>query len=125
MLTPTIMNKGILKNTSTSLESESKIKSELLEDENSNKSMPFVKSKKTKHLSNNNGLAGPYSEIACTLGSLAGISYIAYPHNVLLYFGITYPSMPFILRFLHTLNDKGDKTQIGMKIKKERITYGK
>merc|ERR1712228_336654 len=81
------------------------IESELVEKKKSK-----IKNKKLRNLSNlNGGIAGSYSEVCCTFGSLAGISWVAHPANVLLYFGIAYPSMPFILRFWHTLNDKKSK----------------
>ena len=92
---------------SSQLESESSIKSDLVEGRNGGKSS---KSKRSKLLSNiKSGVAGPYSEIVCTFGTLAGLSYVSHPNNVLLYFGLSYPSMPFWLRFWHTLNDKKSK----------------
>merc|ERR1712154_106392 len=66
---------GATKNNDKSaiLESESQIEAQLLE-ENKNKNKNA--SKKSKNLSNiNSGLAGSYSEIVATFGSLAGISY--------------------------------------------------
>ena len=94
----------------TKLESESQIESELEENKKKKKSKRKNKGKSMNNLANvSTGLAGPYSELVCTFGSLAGISYVAHPTNILLYFGISYPSMPFILRFLHSLNDKKTK----------------
>ena len=96
------------------LESEQQIESELVEQKKSKS----TKTKKLKNLSNvNGGIAGSYSEVCCTFGSLAGISYVAHPANVLLYFGIAYPSMPFILRFWHTLNDKKQKITVARVIR--------
>lgn len=92
------------------LESESQIESELEENKKKKKSKKKNRGKSMNNLANvSTGIAGPYSELVCTFGSLAGISYVAYPTNILLYFGISYPSMPFFLRFLHSLNDKKTK----------------
>merc|ERR1719242_1416121 len=88
------------------LESESAIKSDLVDGRNGAKSSKTKKSK-LKLLSDiKSGVAGPYSEIVCTFGTLAGLSYVSHPNNVLLYFGLSYPSMPFWLRFWHSLNDR-------------------
>merc|ERR1719334_2061478 len=93
---------------SSQLESESSIKSDLVEGRNGK-----CKGKRLKLLSNiKSGVAGPYSEIVCTFGTLAGLSYVSHPSNVLLYFGLCYPGMPFSLRFWHTLNDKKSKLTV-------------
>eukprot|EP00484_Ammonia_sp_Unknown_P017508 CAMPEP_0197039498 /NCGR_PEP_ID=MMETSP1384-20130603/16278_1 /TAXON_ID=29189 /ORGANISM="Ammonia sp." /LENGTH=244 /DNA_ID=CAMNT_0042470105 /DNA_START=54 /DNA_END=788 /DNA_ORIENTATION=- len=99
---------------SLGLESESQIETELEEgngDGNGNKKKNKNKSSKKKStiktLSEiNTGIAGPYSEVVFTFGTLAGFSYTVHPQNILLCFGITYPSIPFILRFVHSLNDR-------------------
>lgn len=92
------------------LMSESQIESELEENKkklNNNNKLRKNKKRKLTNLANvGGGIAGPYSEVVFTFGALAGISQTVYPHNILLYFGVTFPSMPFILRFFHSLNDK-------------------
>eukprot|EP01084_Bolivina_argentea_P066871 121925_1 len=114
MPSKTYIDQSANKSQTPILESETQIQSELEESasnlNNGSKSSSKLKPKKVKNLSDiGNGIAGPYSEIVCTFSTLAGISYTSHPQNVLLYFGITYPSMPFILRFWHTLNDKKSK----------------
>merc|ERR1712129_434754 len=97
------------------LESEQQIETELMDKKSKGKSS---KNKKLRNFSNvNGGIAGSYSEVVCTFGSLAGISYVAHPQNVLLYFGIAYPSMPFILRWWHTLNDKKQKITLARSLR--------
>lgn len=65
---------------------------------------------KSKLLSENiSGFSGPYGEIVCTFSTLAGITYLSYPDNILIYFGMTYPSLPFILRAIDTLNNSKQK----------------
>jgi len=60
---------------------------------------------KNKLMSNNiSGFSGPYGEIVTTFAALTGITYIAHPENILLYFGMIYPSMPFVLRAVDTIN---------------------
>merc|ERR1719242_2114510 len=88
------------------LESESAIKSDLVDGRNGAKSSKSKKSKSRLLSDIKSGVAGPYSEIVCTFGTLAGLSYVSHPNNVLLYFGLSYPSMPFWLRFWHSLNDR-------------------
>mmetsp|Transcript_16301 Transcript_16301/g.25041 ORF Transcript_16301/g.25041 Transcript_16301/m.25041 type:complete len:239 (+) Transcript_16301:27-743(+) len=97
-------------NASGTLEAESAIENELEDAEVSTSKNKKKSRSALKTLSEiNYGLASSYSEIVCTFGALAGISYTAHPSNVLLYFGITYPSLPFVLRFWHSINDKRSK----------------
>jgi len=55
------------------------------------------------------GMSGPYGETLVTFGALTAISQIIHPHNVLLTFGILFPSFPFILRAFDTINNKKTK----------------
>lgn len=104
-------SKDVDNEASSTLESESAIKSDLVEGRNGGKSSS--KSKRTKLLCDmKSGVAGPYSEIVCTFGTLAGLSYVSHPSNVLLYFGLCFPAMPYTLRFWHTLNDKKSKLTV-------------
>ena len=108
-------NNGIDDKNGNFLESESQIESELEENKKKKKSK---RGKSVRNLANvSSGLAGPYSELVCTFGALAGISYVAYPTDILLYFGVSYPSMPFILRFLHSLNDKKTKITLSRTVR--------
>ena len=55
------------------------------------------------------GVCSPYGEILTTFGALTFISTLADPRNVLLYFGMFYPSYPYILRAVETINGPKSK----------------
>lgn len=59
------------------------------------------------------GICGAYGEVLTTFSTLSAITYIVQPTRILLYFGLSYPSMPFILRLFTTLNDRKSKLTVG------------